>query len=423
MIKEVYQFFVDLYGSIGFSSVLATFLINLMYLLFIALVAWLSDFLGRSVIHAIIRKITDRTSWEWDNIMVQRKVFRRVANLLPAIVIYALFPKFFADYPFWVNIVIIVMKIYMVIVTVLIINSLLNTLNDIYQSYDIARNKPIQGYIQVVQILMYLFALVFIIALLINRNPLYLLTGLGAFMAILVLVFKDPIQGFVASIQLSANDMVRIGDWITMQKFGADGDVLEITLATVKIKNFDNTIVSIPTYSLITDSFQNWRGMQESDGRRIKRPIFIDMNSARFADDALLNKLKKFSLIKDYIDEKQAEIDRHNAETSTTIDRPTQFYGRRQTNLGIFRAYVEAYLRNHPQVNTEMMLMVRQLQPTEMGIPLEVYAFSKIKDWVYYERLQADIFDHLISIVPEFELRIFQEPSGRDFAEGIRAIS
>jgi miniconductance mechanosensitive channel len=397
-------------------------MINLVYLLFIALVAWLADFLGRRVIHAIIKKVTDRTSWQWDDILVQRKVFHRVANLLPAIVIYSMFPKLFADYPFWVNMVIILMKIYMVIITVVLINSLLNTLNDIYQSYDIARNKPIRGYIQIFQILLYLFALVFIIALLINRNPLYLLTGLGAFMAILVLVFKDPIQGFVASIQLSANDMVRIGDWITMQKFGADGDVLEITLASVKIRNFDNTIVSIPTYAMITDSFQNWRGMQESDGRRFKRPLYLDMNSARFADDALLNKLKKFSLITEYIEEKQAEIDRYNEEASTTSDRPTQFYGRRQTNLGIFRAYVEAYLRNHPQVNTEMMLMVRQLQPTEKGIPLEVYAFSKIKDWVYYERLQADIFAHLISIIPEFDLRIFQEPSGRDFAEGIKAI-
>jgi miniconductance mechanosensitive channel len=422
MLKEVYQFFAEVFGSIGLSSVLVTFMINLVYLLFITLLAWLSDFLGRRIIHAIIRRVTERTSWEWDDIMVRRGVFRRVANLLPAIVIYGLFPRLFADYPWWVGMVVIVMKVYMVIIAVLIINSLLNALNDVYQSFDIARNKPIRGYIQIFQILMYLFALVFIIALLINRNPLYLLTGLGAFMAILVLVFKDPIQGFVASIQLSANDMVRIGDWITMQKFGADGDVLEITLASVKIRNFDNTIVSIPTYAMITDSFQNWRGMQESDGRRFKRPLYLDMNSARFADDALLNKLKKFSLITEYIEEKQTEIDRYNEEASTTSDRPTQFYGRRQTNLGIFRAYVEAYLRNHPQVNTEMMLMVRQLQPTEKGIPLEVYAFSKIKDWVYYERLQADIFDHLISIIPEFDLRIFQEPSGRDFAEGIRAI-
>lgn len=420
MLKDIYLFLEDLIKSLGVSGVSVNLILNIICLIFIFLVAWITDIIGKRVVHVIIHRITDRTKTEWDNIMLRRKVFRRLGNLLPAIIVYILFPLFFAEYPGWVSFVRSLTSMYMVIMVVLVVNSVLNSINEIYQGFDIARNKPIRGYIQIFQILVYVFAIVLIISILIDRNPLYLLTGLGAFMAILVLVFKDPIQGFVASIQLSANDMVRIGDWITMPKYGADGDVLEITLATVKVKNFDNTIVSIPTYAMITDSFQNWRGMQESEGRRIKRSVFLDMNSARFVDEALLKKLKKFRLIKDYIEGKQAEIDRFNAEAASEDEIPSQYYGRRQTNLGIFRAYVEAYLRNHPMIHDDMMLMVRQLPPTEKGIPIEVYAFSKIKDWVSYEHLQSDIFDHLISIVPEFDLRIFQEPSGRDLTEGLK---
>ncbi|HRZ43420.1 MAG TPA: mechanosensitive ion channel, partial [Bacteroidales bacterium] len=395
-------------------------LITLIYLVVILLLAWLADVIGRRIIHSLIRRFSAKTATEWDDIMVRRNVFRRISNVIPALVVLLLFPRLFAAYPYWIGIVAIIANIYLVIITVLVINSVLNSINDIYQLYDVARNKPIRGYIQIFQILVYLFALVLIVAFLIGKNPLYLLTGLGAFMAILVLVFKDPIQGLVASIQLSANDMVRIGDWITIQKFGADGEVMEITLASVKIRNFDNTIVSIPTYSMITDSFQNWRGMQESDGRRFKRSIYLDMNSARFVDEELLAHLRKFRLIREYIDTKQAEINQHNLEAATGEENPAQYYGRRQTNLGIFRAYIEAYLRSHPEINTSMTLMVRQLAPTEKGIPVEVYAFSRIKEWEYYERLQSDLFDHIISIIPEFDLRIFQEPSGRDMSEGMK---
>ncbi len=421
MFEELYQWFFGLFNDLGIHSALINTLITLVYLTVIILLAWLSDVLGRRIIHTVVRRVSDKTATEWDDIMVRRKVFRRISNVIPALVVMLLFPKMFAGYTYWIGIVAICVNIYLVIITVLLINSVLNSINDIYQLYDIARNKPIRGYIQIFQILVYMFALVLIIAFLIGKNPLYLLTGLGAFMAILVLVFKDPIQGLVASIQLSANDMVRIGDWITLQKFGADGDVLEITLASVKIRNFDNTIVSIPTYAMITDSFQNWRGMQESDGRRFKRSIHLDMNSARFIDQDLLRHLRKFKLIREYIDTRQAEIDQYNKEAAEVEENPAQYYGRRQTNLGIFRAYVEAYLRSHPKINTSMTLMVRQLAPTEKGIPIEVYAFSRIKEWEYYERLQSDLFDHIISIIPEFDLRIFQEPSGKDLSEGLKS--
>jgi len=420
MMKEIYNYFLDFYSSLGISSFLAPVFINMMYLLALALLAGAADFFGKRIIHSVIRRISLRTKTEWDNILVERRFFRRLAGTLPALIVFFLFPLLFADYPFWVNLVTNLATIYIIIVSVLVINSFLSAVNDIYKSYEISKDKPIRGYLQVVQILLYLFALVFIISILINKNPLYLFTGLGAFMAILVLIFKDPIQGLVAGMQISSNDMVRIGDWITMQKYGADGDVQEINLATVKVRNFDNTIVSIPTYAMITDSFQNWRGMQESDGRRFKRALFIDMNSARFVDGELLDRLRKFRLIREYIDNRQAEIDRHNAEAAVDDESPTQFYGRRQTNLGIFRAYMEAYLRNHRKINNKMLLMVRQLHPTEKGIPLEVYAFTKTKNWVEYESDQADVFDHLISVVPEFDLRIFQEPSGQDLAQAFR---
>ncbi|HRZ48126.1 MAG TPA: mechanosensitive ion channel [Bacteroidales bacterium] len=420
MFEELYHWFFSLFRDLGIHNTLINTLITLVYLVVIILLAWLADVIGRRIIHTLIRRFSAKTATEWDDIMVRRNVFRRISNVIPALVVLLLFPRLFAAYPYWIGIVAIIANIYLVIITVLVINSVLNSINDIYQLYDVARNKPIRGYIQIFQILVYLFALVLIVAFLIGKNPLYLLTGLGAFMAILVLVFKDPIQGLVASIQLSANDMVRIGDWITIQKFGADGEVMEITLASVKIRNFDNTIVSIPTYSMITDSFQNWRGMQESDGRRFKRSIYLDMNSARFVDEELLAHLRKFRLIREYIDTKQAEINQHNLEAATGEENPAQYYGRRQTNLGIFRAYIEAYLRSHPEINTSMTLMVRQLAPTEKGIPVEVYAFSRIKEWEYYERLQSDLFDHIISIIPEFDLRIFQEPSGRDMSEGMK---
>jgi len=421
MLKDTYQFFADLFSRIGLSDFLISLLIHTIYLLVIAGIAWASDYFGKRIIHSIIKRISLRTKTDWDDILVERRFFRRLAGLLPALVVYFLFPILFPDYPFWVNLVSNLAQIYMVIVAVMTINSFLSSVNDIYKTFDVSKDKPIKGYLQVVQILIYLFALVFIISILINKNPLYLFTGLGAFMAILVLVFKDPIQGLVAGMQISSNDMVRIGDWITMQRYGADGDVMEINLATVKVRNFDNTIVSIPTYSMITDSFQNWRGMQEADGRRFKRALHIDMTSARFVDQELLDRLRKFRIIREYIDNKQADIDRHNLAAAFDDESPVQYYGRRQTNLGIFRAYVEAYLRNHPKVNANMLLMVRQLHPTEKGIPLEVYAFTKTKSWVEYESNQADIFDHLISVIPEFDLHLFQEPTGQDLSKAFRS--
>ena len=284
--------------------------------------------------------------------------------------------------------------------------------NDIYLTTPYAASRSIKGYIQLVMILVYFIAIIFIVAFIFKKSPLGLLTGLTAFAAVLLLVFKDPILGLVASIQLSANNMLKPGDWIEVPKHNANGTVVDISLTTVKVQNGDKTISTIPTYSLVTDSFLNWSGMEESDGRRIKRFINIDMKSVRFCDEKMLSKFQQFRLISDYVSEKQNEIAKHNKNLGVTDDSIPN--GRRQTNLGVFRKYLEVYLKDNPYINNDMTFLVRHLQPTEAGIPIEIYVFSKEKQLNDYEGIQADIFDHILAVIPEFELRVFQAPSGSD---------
>ena len=262
------------------------------------------------------------------------------------------------------------------------------------------------------QVVLFSVGVILLISILINESPSTIFTGIGASAAILMLVFKDTILGFVAGIQLSANDMLRVDDWISMPKYGADGTVIEITLNTVKVKNFDNTISTIPPYALISESFQNWRGMRESPGRRIKRSINLDMNSVKFCTPEMLEKYRKISLLAGYIDDTENKLQTYNQ--TNQIDNTILVNGRRQTNLGVFRAYLQRYLESLPEVNKEMICMVRHLQPTEKGIPMELYFFSSIKDWVIYETIQADVFDHVLAVIPEFDLQIFQELSGSD---------
>jgi miniconductance mechanosensitive channel len=301
----------------------------------------------------------------------------------------------------------------MIIISLLVINSILLSFNEIYKSLPVAKNRPIKGYVQVVQILLYSIAIILIISILRGKPATGLLASLGAMAAVLILVFKDTILGFVASIQLSANKMVQIGDWISMPKHNADGTVTEITLNTVKVQNWDRTISTIPTYALVSDSFGNWRGMEESGGRRIKRHISIDMKSVKFCTPEMLTRFKKINSLKEYIEKTENEIEKFNEENN--IDNEIVVNGRRMTNLGTFRKYLEAYLRNHPMIHNDMTFLVRQLQPTEKGIPLEIYVFGKDQRWGYYESIQADIFDHILAVIPEFDLRIFQNPSGEDF--------
>ena len=290
----------------------------------------------------------------------------------------------------------------------------LNTLQGIYLSFQFARNISIRPFIQVLKIGLFFISGILVLSLLLDKSPLYFLSGLGALTAILLLIFKDVLLGFVAGIQLIANRMVAPGDWIEVPQYGADGDVTDITLTTVKVQNWDKTITTIPTYALISESFKNWRSMPQSGGRRIKRALLLDQNSIRFCDQTMLGRFSKMQLLKDYIEDRKKQIDEHNQNNQ--IDEKDRVSGRSMTNIGVFRVYVENYLKNHPMINQKMTFLVRQLPPSDKGLPIEIYVFCKDTDWGRYESIQADIFDHILAVVAEFELRLFQNPTGSDFA-------
>lgn len=345
---------------------------------------------------------------------LESKVLHKLSHLAPALVLQALLGVALDDYaPKLALFLNKLTQIYIVATWLTVISALLNALHNIYLGLPIAKERPIKGYLQLIKILVFLLGGILIISILLDKDPAALLVGMGASAAILMLVFRDSILGLVASVQVSANNMVKPGDWISMPSRGADGPVLEITLNTVKVQNWDRTIATIPTYALVSESFTNWKGMEESDGRRIKRSIYIDVQSVKFCSPQLINKLKKIYLLKDYVQLREEQIKAHNKKYK--YDKTMKVNGRRMTNIGMFRHYIEFYLKNNPDINTKAKLMVRQLQPTENGIPLEIYCFSKIKQWVPYEGVQADLFDHILAVVPEFELRIFQNPSGNDF--------
>lgn len=336
-------------------------------------------------------------------------------NIIPAILIYALLPLAFPQYEYaeLLDLLLRLCTIYIIAVSLRFMNASLNIIHDIYSLKDKKKNKSLKGFVQIIQVAIIFVGIIIIIGVLINKSPATLFAGLGASAAILMLVFKDTILGFVAGIQLSANDMLRPGDWITMEKYGADGTVMDVTLHAVKVRNFDRTITTIPPYALVTDSFQNWRGMFDSGGRRVKRSIYIDMNSVRFCTPEMLDKFRKISLLTDYIEEKEKELQEYN-ETHH-IDASVLVNGRRQTNLGIFRAYLQCYLQQSPLVHHEgLFCMVRHLQPTEKGLPVELYFFINRTEWTVYESIQADVFDHILAIIPEFDLRVFQNISGSD---------
>ena len=370
-------------------------------------------YIAKFIIVRVLRKIAKRTKSIWDDVMLEKKVFNRMAFLLPGILVYQFAPATLSEFPGLVASVVKATNLYIVFVVILIINSFFNAIYVIYQDTEFSRLHPVKGYIQVAKIIVFVVGGLFILSYLFNQTPVYLLGGLGAFSAVMLLVFKDPILGLVGGIQLSANDMVRQGDWINMPKFSADGTVMEISLTTVKVQNWDNTITTLPTYSLVSDAFQNYRGMQESGGRRLKRSVNINMQSVKFCTPEMLDKFRKINLIRDYIDAKETELNAYNRENG--IDDEVLINGKRQTNLGVFRAYLQAFLRNHPMVHQEMTLLVRQLQSTDVGIPVEIYVFSKTTEWAVFEDLQSDIFDHILAIVPEFELQVFQSPTGDDF--------
>ena len=412
--EQVTGFINEILLSWGFSQSWADDLTSGIILVVILAIAFLGDAICRHIILTAVARLVKKTKATWDDIVFDRKVLTHVSHLVAPILLYILLPLAISNLGL-LSFIQRICMIYIIAVFLKFISSLLTALFHVYSEKEQFRDRPLKGLLQTVQVILFFIGGIIIVSILIDKSPMVLLTGLGASAAVLMLVFKDSIMGFVSGIQLSANNMLRVGDWIQMPKCGADGTVIEVTLNTVKVRNWDNTITTIPPYALVSDSFQNWRGMQESGGRRIKRSIRIDMNSVKFCTPEMLAKYKKIQLLKDYIEETEKVIEDYNKEHG--IDNSILVNGRRQTNLGVFRAYLTNYLKSLPTVNQDLTCMVRQLQPTEQGIPLELYFFSAIKAWVPYEGVQADVFDHVLAIIPEFDLHVFQNPTGEDFRE------
>ncbi|MAM84065.1 MAG: mechanosensitive ion channel domain-containing protein [Acidobacteriota bacterium] len=397
------------------TAAMLTILLDIVVVLAVALVA---DLIAKRVIVRAVVTLAARTSTHWDDAVLRRRVVHRLAHLAPAIVIYHFAVPALDGYETWSAAIQQGCLLYMLFVTVLVVDGVLNAAVDILSSSELSRSVPFTSIVQVVKLVIYCVAAIAALSLVLGKSPVLLLSGLGAMTAVLMLVFKDPILGFIGGIQLSANQMVAPGDWIEMPAYGADGDVLEVGLTSVKIRNFDNTITTIPTYGLISGSFKNWRGMSESGGRRIKRAIHIDMNSVHFCDDETLVRLAKIPHMAAYLERKQHELVRWKAEHDADANRPSNL--RRLTNVGTFRAYIVAYLRNHSMIRQEMTFLVRHLAPSAQGLPIEIYVFSRDTDWVRYEDLQADIFDHILAMAPEFGLSVYQSPSGRDVQDTVQ---
>ena len=380
---------------------------------FIVAIAFVSDFVCRQLLLRVVKRIVARTKATWDDILFEDRVLRRLCHIVPPVLIYFLLPLAFPPESGMVAFVLKLLLIYVIAVVLRFVNAFLKALHDVADQKEELQGKPLKGLMQTGQVIAFFVCIILIISILIDKSPARLLAGLGASAAILMLVFKDSIMGLVSGIQLTANDMLHVGDWISMSKYGVNGRVTEVTLNTVKVRNWDNTIVTVPPYLLISDSFQNWRPMQDSGGRRVMRSVNIDMNSVRFCTPEMLDRFRKIRLLKDYIDETERLIAESNEQAGVEND-PEPVNGLHQTNLGVFRAYLERYLRSLAGINQEMMLMVRQLQPTEKGLPVELYFFSKVTEWTVYEKVQADVFDHVLAVIPEFGLRVFQNPAGSD---------
>lgn len=387
-------------------------------IILILLLAYGSFWITKRYMVHVIEIIFQRSKNTWDDALVKHGFVRRLSLLMPIIVVYMSADLMLPGQAMTSELFKRLAMVFFVFAGVWMLDAVLLAVREIYNKSDVSFGRPIRGYLDGIKIIAYVMAGIFIVSILTGKSPWGILSILGGFTVVLMLVFKDTILGFVASIELSGHDMVRVGDWIEMPKYGADGDVIDVTIHTVKVRNWDKTITTIPTYSLVSDAFKNWRGMSESGGRRIKRALHIDMRSIKFCTDEMLERFRKFDLIKNYIREKQDEIARYNQEHATHPE--LLINGRRQTNIGVFRAYIIAYLRNHPKIHQRMTFLVRHLEPTQYGLPVQIYVFSNDQVWANYEAIQADIFDHLLAAIPEFDLRVFQNPSGYDFSTFVK---
>lgn len=400
----------------GMGPELAQLLVHALAIALVALVAFIVHALSRGPVLGAVVAIIRRTSTSWDDALIEERVLHRLTHLVPGLVIYRLAPLLLSDNARLVSLANTGATIYLLLVGALVVDALLSALLSIYRRTETSREISIKSLVQFVKVILYFVVGLFALSILLGKSPTVLVGGLTAITAVLLLIFRDAILGLVAGIQLTVNRMVARGDWIEMPKYGADGDVLDVSLTTVKVQNWDKTITTIPTYALISESFKNWRGMQESGGRRIKRAVYLDISTVKFCDEEMLQRFARIQHIAEHIERKKKELAEHNEQLSQQqVDLSHLVNGRRMTNLGTFRAYVTAYLRNHPQINTDMTFLVRQLAPSEKGIPIEIYVFCKDIVWANYEAIQADIFDHILATVPEFDLRVFQEPTGVDF--------
>lgn len=410
-VSQWFSFFYEYFIENGMSNALAKGISTLINFIIVVLLLILLDVLARRIIVQVFRRISVRSKTTYDDFLAQSNFPRFVAHYLPVVLLRVFDPFLFQYFKSLSGIFLRLTDIYIVVLSVFVLRSIMRSTLNWLNTRERYKDKPLESYMQVFLIFAWVVAGILVINILTGYSVTSL-TAMGAGTAGLMLIFRDSILGFVASIQVSVNDIVRIGDWITFTKYGADGTVMEITLSTVVVQNFDKTFTTIPTYALISDSFQNWRGMQESDGRRIKRSIFIKQNSVRFISDSDIDELKKINQLAPYLDHRQKDINEHNEMNS--VDKSLLINGRNQTNLGVFRKYMTNYIEQHPAVNSEMISMVRQLAPTPEGIPIEVYCFSSDQRWEQYEYIQADLFDHFIAAVPYFNLELFEVPSGKD---------
>jgi miniconductance mechanosensitive channel len=413
-LKQITAYIVDIFEKTGMLKDWAHITGEIFSLLLLFIFSYLVFRLTWSGMKRILMPVFRRSKNQFDDLLIKHRLFRRISYLVPTLILYYFVQDSVYAIPVIVSVIRRILEVTFVLIIVLVVDSLLSTLNDYYDRFDFSKDHPIKGLVQIIKIIIYLFGALFAIATLFHRDLNSLLISLGTLSAVLMLIFRDPILGFVGGLQLTFNKMIRIGDWISMPQFHADGTVLEITLTTVKVQNWDKTIVTVPTYSLVSNSFQNWRGMEESGGRRIKRAVYIDMDSVHFVDEEELTKFRKIKVLRPYLEKKEKDIEAYNIKYK--VDPEVVVNGRRQTNLGIFRAYLKAYLSNRDDIRDDMTFLVRHLPPSEKGIPIEIYVFTKTTAWAAYEDIQADIFDLVLAVLPEFGLRVYQFPKSGDFA-------
>ncbi|WP_292596903.1 mechanosensitive ion channel family protein [Mesotoga sp. UBA6090] len=400
--------FAGWFSALGINETFDIVLANIAVGIIMFAVAFLSKLIFEKVLIKPIELIVRRSAFKWDDLLVKHKLLNKIALMIPAIVIALFAPAF----PSISDVIYRLVTTYLIFIAAVVIDAFLDVFTSAYQSLETSRDTPIKSYMTVVKLMVYIIAGVIAVSVLTGISPWGILSGIGAMTAVLLVVFRDSLLGLVASIQISKNNLVSIGDWIEVPRYQADGDVIDITLTTIRIQNWDKTITTVPSYAIISESFKNWKGMFQAGGRRIKRSVFIDTSSVRFLDDELYDRLYKIQILRPYLESRKKEIEEFNRRNEVDVTEPVN--GRRMTNIGTFRAYLTAYLRNHPGTNKDLIMMVRQLQPTDTGLPLEIYAFSRDTSWVNYESLQSDIFDHIFATLPHFDLRIFQNPSGND---------